>query len=53
MALVGGSTMDELIIRMLENAPAVAVLVYLVWRLDSRLAEMQGAMLELLRQAKE
>lgn len=42
--------MEELIIRMLENAPAVAVLVYLVWRLDSRLEELQDCMIELLKQ---
>lgn len=42
--------MEELVIQMLENAPAVAVLVYLVWRLDMRLQELQDCMIELLKQ---
>lgn len=42
--------MEELVIRMLENAPAVAVLIYLVWRLDNRLEQMQNVMIELLKE---
>lgn len=41
--------MEELVIRMLENAPAVAVLVFLVYRLDARLATMEECLIELLK----
>lgn len=40
-------------IRMLENAPAVVVLIYLVYRLDLRLAELQECLIEILKTGGE
>lgn len=45
--------MEELVIRMLENAPAVAVLVFLVYRLDMRLAELQDCLIDILKAGGE
>jgi hypothetical protein len=43
---------ETLVVRMLENAPAVAVLLYLVYRLDMRLCELQDVLIELVKQGK-
>jgi hypothetical protein len=45
--------MEELIRQMIAQSPAVAVLIFLVWRLDARLANAQDIMIELLRAALE
>lgn len=41
--------LEELVIQMISNAPAVVVLLYIVIRLDRRLEELQECMIELLR----
>lgn len=41
---------EEMVVNIISNAPAVVVLFYLVVRLDNRLCEMQDALLDLLRQ---
>lgn len=48
MALQVTDNMEELLYEMLSNAPAVVVLIYLVYRLDGRLQELQGCLIELL-----
>ena len=42
---------EEMIVNVISNAPAVLVLFYLVVRLDTRLTEMQDILIELVRQA--
>ena len=41
---------EEMIVNVISNAPAVLVLFYLVVRLDTRLTEMQDILIELVRQ---
>lgn len=43
---------DELIVRMLEQAPVVASLLFLVYRQERRLAELQDTLIELIRSIK-
>lgn len=45
--------MEELVIRMLENAPAVAVLLFLVYRLDMRLSELQAVLIDIVIQGRD
>jgi len=40
---------DVLIRTMIGQAPAVAALLYLVFRLDSRIAELQAVLVDLLK----
>lgn len=42
--------MEELVINIISNAPAVVVLIYLVIRLDSRLEKLQDCMLDIVRE---
>jgi hypothetical protein len=51
--VVGVLPMNELIMQIVAQSPAIAVLIYLVWRLDSRLAVMQDTIIRLLEQALE
>lgn len=44
--------LEELIVNVISNAPAVVVLFYMVLRLDNRLQELQDCILELLLQGK-
>jgi hypothetical protein len=41
--------MDELIRQMIAQAPAVAVILYLVVRLDRRLEELQDTLIDLIK----
>ena len=45
--------MDQLIREMVAQSPAVAVLLYLVWRLDRRLQTMTDDLIATLRDALE
>lgn len=40
--------LEELVVNIISNAPAVVVLFYLVVRLDNRLQDMQDDMWELI-----
>lgn len=44
--------LEELIVNVISNAPAVLVLFYLVLRLDSRLQELQDTMLQLIIESR-
>jgi hypothetical protein len=39
---------EELVVNVISNAPAVLVLFYLVLRLDNRLQELQDVMLQVV-----
>lgn len=39
---------EELLVRIVEQAPTIAVLLYLVYRQDQRLAELEQVLVELL-----
>lgn len=41
--------MDELLRQMIAQAPAVAALIYLVWRLDTRLQMLEACLIELIK----
>jgi len=40
---------EELIVRMLEQAPVVATLLFLVYRQETRLTELQQTLIDLAR----
>lgn len=44
---------DELIVRMLEQAPVVASLLFLVYRQEKRLSELQSTLIELVRSLRQ
>lgn len=45
--------MDELIRQMIAQSPAVAVLIFLVWRLDMRLEELTQMLIDLCKQEQD
>jgi hypothetical protein len=45
--------MEKLITDMVAQAPAVAVMLYLVVRLDTRLSELQDVIIELIRSERD
>jgi hypothetical protein len=54
--IVSGQILADLLpllSKMLEYAPAVAVLIYIEWRQDQRLGRCVDAMLDLLRHEQE
>lgn len=48
----GDDVPEDFIIRMLEQAPVVASLLFLVYRQERRLAELQDTLIELIRSIK-
>jgi len=44
---------DELIVRMLEQAPVVASLLFLVYRQEKRLSELQDTIIELVKSLRQ
>jgi hypothetical protein len=44
---------DELIVRMLEQAPVVASLLFLVYRQEKRLSELQDTIIELVKTLRQ
>jgi len=44
---------DELIVRMLEQAPVVASLLFLVYRQEKRLSELQDTLIELVKSLRQ
>jgi len=45
----GRNVIEELVVNIISNAPAVVVLFYLVVRLDNRLQAMEETLIELVR----
>lgn len=48
----GDDVPEDFIIRMFEQAPVVASLLFLVYRQEKRLAELQDTLIELIRSIK-
>lgn len=44
---------EELIVRMLEQAPVVASLLFLVYRQEKRLSELQDTIIELVKTLRQ
>ena len=44
---------EEFIIKLLEQAPVVATLLFLVYRQERRLTELQDTLIELVRTMRE
>lgn len=44
---------DEVIVRMLEQAPVVASLLFLVYRQEKRLSELQDTIIELVKTLRQ
>lgn len=44
---------EEFIIKVLEQAPVVATLLFLVYRQERRLSELQDTLIELVRTMRE
>lgn len=44
---------EEVIIRMLEQAPVVASLLFLVYRQEKRLSELQDTIIELVKTLRQ
>lgn len=40
---------DEFVIKLVELAPAIAALLYITWRQETRIAALENAILDLLR----